>query len=180
MGLIQVNPEPGPGFDEPLEVFAACHERIEAQLQTLERLAAHLEINGCDDAARSAARAVMRYFDIAGPKHQADEEHDLFPVLCATATADGRADVPEIVAGLLNDHARMDVMYRPLRERLAAIETGETAQLDVGRVGEFVRLYRTHIECESEQLMPYAARALTAREVAAIGARMAQRRGVTI
>ncbi|MGH8668869.1 MAG: hypothetical protein ACREUH_06505 [Burkholderiales bacterium] len=30
---------PAPSFDEPLEMLAACHERIEAQLGTLERRA---------------------------------------------------------------------------------------------------------------------------------------------
>ena len=72
---------PAASFDEPLEMLAACHERIEAQLGTLERLAQHLPRHGCDADARSAAAAVVRYFDTAGMLHHQDEDEDLFPLL---------------------------------------------------------------------------------------------------
>src|SRR5689334_1951600 len=72
---------PAPGFDEPLEMLAACHERIEAQLRTLEKLVEHLSQNcaangaahGADNSARDAAARVMRYFDTAGVEHHRDE-----------------------------------------------------------------------------------------------------------
>ena len=52
--MVQIGKEPAPSFDEPLEMLSACHERIEAQLATLERLCEHLAAQGNDTEARSA------------------------------------------------------------------------------------------------------------------------------
>ena len=41
-----------PSLDEPLEMLEACHERIEAQLKTLERLLDYLPRHGADEQAR--------------------------------------------------------------------------------------------------------------------------------
>ena len=88
------------GFDEPIEMLKACHERIERQLSTLERLLPHLAANGCDGEARQAAANILRYFNEAGPHHHADEEQDLFPFLLAQRREDAeRANV--LVAALL-------------------------------------------------------------------------------
>ena len=85
--------KPGPSFDEPLEMLAACHERIEEQLATLERMAAHLQRKGCDAEAKAAAQSVLRYFDTAGALHHQDEDHDLFPLLRVLAAAQGHAAI---------------------------------------------------------------------------------------
>ena len=73
-----------PGFDDPLGMLAACHRRIERELATLERLQRHLPEHGCDDDARAAAGAILKYFDGAAPNHDADEEQSLFPRLLAS------------------------------------------------------------------------------------------------
>ena len=51
-----------PALDEPLEMLEACHERIEAQLQTLERLSAYLPGHGADEQSR---RLPGRFFAIS-------------------------------------------------------------------------------------------------------------------
>ena len=43
-----------PGFDEPLAMLRACHDRIRRQLSVLERLRRHLPEYGCDADARKA------------------------------------------------------------------------------------------------------------------------------
>src|SRR5438046_387211 len=75
------------------EKLVACHERIHSQLGTLERLAPHLETKGCDAEAKSAAQAVLRYFDTSGAMHHQDEDQDLFPVLRTRAAGQARADI---------------------------------------------------------------------------------------
>lgn len=55
--------------------------RIEAQCETLKKLAFHLRDHGNDEQARQAAAYVLRYFDTAGMHHHRDEEEDLFPAL---------------------------------------------------------------------------------------------------
>jgi hypothetical protein len=50
-------------IQEPLERLASCHQQIEAQLDTLEKLVEHVASRGCDPVAQSAAGDVLRYFD---------------------------------------------------------------------------------------------------------------------
>jgi hemerythrin-like domain-containing protein len=168
--------KPAPSFDQPLEMLAACHERIEAQLRTLERLGPHLEAKGCDAEARSAAHAVLRYFDSGGALHHQDEDGDLFPLLRARAAAQGRDEIAAAVEELEREHETMAAQWRRLRQCLAAIAQGE-ARLDADEVARFAWLYRRHLDRESAALMPFAREALDAQERAALGSRMAARRG---
>lgn len=168
--------EAAPSFDEPLEMLAACHERIAAQLATLERLVPHLAERGADADTRSAAQAVLRYFDTAGTLHHQDEECDLFPVLRARAAAQGRAAIAAAVEELEREHETIESQWRRLRGRLLAIREGE-AQLDGDEVARFAWLQRRHIDRETWALLPFAREALGAAERAALGRRMAARRG---
>lgn len=167
--------KPGPSFDEPLEMLEACHERIEAQLRTLERLAPHLETKGCDAEARSAAQAVLRYFDTSGAFHHQDEDHDLFPVLRVKAAAAGRTDVAAALEELQQEHQSMDAQWKRLRERLQAIAAGEP-RLDAEGVARFAWLYRRHMDREATAVLPFARGALDGEERATLGKRMAARR----
>jgi hemerythrin-like domain-containing protein len=171
--------EPAPSFDEPLEMLAACHERIEAQLGTLERLAKHLPENGCDAQARAAAEAVLRYFDTAGMLHHRDEDHDLFPLLRARAAAQGRAAIAAATEELEREHGTIESQWRRLRRPLLAIGEGE-ARLDPEEVARFAWLQRRHMDRETSTLLPFAREALDAAERKALGLRMAARRGATL
>jgi hypothetical protein len=72
---------PAAGFDHPLEMLEACHERIRRTCALIVRLAGHIAIRGVDQEAREAARSAIRYFDMAGEDHHRDEEQDLFAAL---------------------------------------------------------------------------------------------------
>jgi hemerythrin-like domain-containing protein len=169
---------PAPGFDEPLEMLHACHGRIQAQLATLEKLVPHLARAGCDAPAREAARAVMRYFDLAGVQHHQDEEEDLFPLLQRHAAERGRDDVRAALEELGRDHRAMNEVYARIRHRLADVAEARSARLDIEEVAHFAWIYRSHILREESAAFGFAAEALTGEERAALGARMAQRRGV--
>ena len=164
-------------FDEPLEMLAACHERIEAQLGTLERLAQHLPRHGCDADARSAAAAVLRYFDTAGMLHHQDEDRDLFPLLRARAAARGRAGIAAATEELEREHGTIESQWRRLRAALLAIGAGE-GRLDQEEVARFAWLQRRHMDREASTLLPFAHEALDAAERAELGRRMAARRTV--
>lgn len=169
--------QPGPGFDEPLEMLEACHERIQLQLQTLERLGPHLETHGCDAEAKAAAQAVLRYFDTAGALHHQDEDHDLFPVLRVKAAASARKDVANAIDELAEEHRSMEAQWQRLRERLLAIVEG-TPRLDAENVARFAWLYRRHMDREATAVLPFARHALDAAEREALGRSMAARRNV--
>jgi iron-sulfur cluster repair protein YtfE (RIC family) len=164
--------QPGPSFDEPLEMLAACHERIEAQLATLERLAPHLAAKGCDAEARSAVQAVLRYFDTSGALHHQDEDHDLFPLLRAKAAAEGRVEIAAAIDELEREHETMEVQWKRLRAGMVI----EEMHLDAEDVTRFAWLYRRHMDREGAAVLPYARQSLGEQERAELGERMAARR----
>lgn len=168
-------PDPGSAnFDDPLGMLSACHRRIERQLATLGRLQRHLPEHGCDDDARAAARAILRYFDNAAHHHHADEEVSVFSRLRALAPTTAEP----IVAWIENDHVALEARWRRLRPLLAGIAAGTRANLSAGEVDEFRTAYDRHLAREEGELIPLAARLLDPSALAAIGREMAARRGV--
>jgi hemerythrin-like domain-containing protein len=162
-------------FEQPLEMLAACHERIERELLNLESLDDHLKVHGCDAEARSTAQAVLRYFNGAGEMHHRDEDDDLFPLIRTQAARKGRADIAAVIDELEREHATMHAQWKRLRERLQAIAGGD-GHLDAEEVLRFVWLYRRHMERESAAVLPFAREALDAAQRTALGERMAARR----
>lgn len=167
-------PTPAPGFDEPLAMLRACHERIQRQCATLAKLAAHLRRDGLTDDARKAAADIHRYFASAGRQHHADEEQDLFPVL---RTEPGLAGLLDALA---RDHAEMESLWQRLEPLLAAPETIHDLDGFARLAGEFNALYRQHIARENSELLPQAEQLLSMEQQRALGTCMAARRGVRV
>ncbi len=167
-------PTPSPGFDEPLAMLRACHERIQRQCATLAKLAAHLRHDGLTDDARQAAADIHRYFSSAGRQHHADEEQDLFPALRTEPALSGLLDT------LARDHAEMESLWLRLEPLLAAPDTIHDLDGFARLAGEFTALYRQHIARENSELLPQAEQLLSMEQQHALGARMAARRGVTV
>lgn len=163
-------------FDNPLELIEACHERMERQLRTLERMVPHVAAHGADEPARSAATAVMRYFDTSGTDHHRDEDEDLFPHLRALAARDGRDEIGAALYELVSEHQAMDVLYASLREQLDGLARCEAARLDRDLVERFCWLYRRHMAMERDVILPFARAALAPGQLASLGERMAARR----
>jgi hemerythrin-like domain-containing protein len=163
-----------PGFDRPLDVLEACHDRIARQCDTLEKLLAHLPTHGADDQARQAAHAVTTYFDTPAVHHHDDEERNLFPLL-ELAGAPGACDLVET---LTLEHDELALLWRQLRPDLQQIEQGMAILLDEGLVRRFIALYRSHLEFENTQVLPLARQLLGSAEMERLGRAMAARRGV--
>jgi hemerythrin-like domain-containing protein len=167
-------PTPAPGYDEPLAMLRACHERIQRQCATLAKLVAHLRHDGLTDDARRAAADIHRYFSSAGRQHHADEEQDLFPVLRSEPAFAGLLDA------LASDHAAMESLWLRLEPLLAAPETIHDLDGFARLAGEFNALYRQHIARENSELLPQAEQLLSVEQQRELGARMAARRGVRV
>lgn len=175
-----------PGFsgptastEAPLEMLSACHHRIERQCSTLERLAPHLLEYGSDDAARSAAAAIMRYFDTSALQHHADEEEDLFPALLESMAGSDAVCIRALTDGLCAEHRKLEAGWRRLRQTLARVAQGEPATLPADTVASFTQLYASHIKREDDELLPMAARLLSDQDITRIGAAMRKRRGIS-
>jgi len=173
------------GFDEPLGLWLACHERVLRFCGLLERLRLHVEKYRPDSEAIQSATSIRRYFNEAAPRHHADEEADMFPRLlrCLSerpdlVSPDDDTRTRDAIAALMAEHRSSEVLWSSLDAALAQIENGISARLDAGQVEEFGRSYRHHIEVEEGVVMPAMKLAFGAHDWEEIGAAMAQRRGV--
>lgn len=166
------------GFDEPLELLAGCHDRIERRCMLLVKLTDHVAERGGDADAARAAEALLRYFRDAGVKHHEDEEQDLFPMLLSAAPAAEATAVQRLVDGLLADHRTMAALWAEVEPRLATLAGGGGAALPRELAERFDALYADHIAREERELLPLARRLLDTAALVRLGDAMAARRGV--
>ncbi len=171
---------PAVGTEVPLEMLAACHQRVQRQCETLQRLARHLAAHGSDADARSAAAAVMRYFDSAARDHHADEEIDLFPALIESMAGSDAVCLRDLTEALTRDHRELERRWRALRAVLERVAAGAGAMLAEADVQDFVGCYARHIAREEAELLPMAQRLLSDVELDRIGQAMRQRRGIAL
>ena len=169
---------PAAGFEQPYEMFAACHERVQRTLDLLDRLIAHVAQNGHDAQSRSAAADVLRYFDLAAPLHHQDEELHVFPPLLAGENAALQAVVHRLQA----EHREMETLWAALRPTLLRWrepEAGDTPDAGLrAQAARFAQLYAGHIPVEETLVFPGAQAGMDAAQQTAIGQEMqARRRG---
>ncbi|MHB8253429.1 MAG: hemerythrin domain-containing protein [Acidiferrobacter sp.] len=160
----------GPGFDDPLGLLAACHERIEDHCVTLLRLQEHVRVHGFDAQAQAAAGRVHHYFAEAGRWHHEDEEQDLAPLL-------GRHGDVALLATftrLMAEHRVLEAAYAPLALALVALD----ARPQDLAVVPYVSLMRAHMATENTLIIPAARSCLPSDEIAQLGQAMAMRRGI--
>lgn len=160
---------PAVGFDQPFEMLAACHERVQRSLALLLKLQAHVEVHGPDAQARDAARDVLRYFDIAGPAHHEDEERHVLPRLRA-------CDQAALADRLRADHQRMSETWARLRQPLLHWAAGEAAAMDKAMLQDYISLYTKHIAAEEAHAYPASAVGLSDEALRLMGEEMAARR----
>jgi hemerythrin-like domain-containing protein len=176
MGAVPGHSAPAAGFEVPLEMLAACHERVQAQCATLLRLAPHVAAHGADRPAQEAAEAVIRYFDTAARHHHEDEERDLFPALLTAGVGSEAVGVRGLTDLLISDHRELEGRWRALRRLLEDVADGQ-ARLPDDEVTGFIGLYERHIAREEAELLPMARRLLSDAELDRIGLAMRTRRG---
>ncbi|MDE2617074.1 MAG: hemerythrin domain-containing protein [Burkholderiales bacterium] len=167
---------PAVGFEQPYEMLAACHERVQRSLDLLGRLVDHLDDKGHDAQTRSAAADVLRYFDIAAPLHHQDEELHVFPLLLR------REDAPlhTVVSRLQAEHREMEVLWALLRVAILRWQEpdctdGVSAELRAA-IERFRGIYAGHIEAEESQVFPAARVAMNQAKQEAMGREMQARR----
>ena len=171
------------GFEHPLELWEACHERVRRMNELLVRLVGHIREHGIDEQARVTAQSIRRYFTEASPLHHMDEERDLFPCLLAHTAARPPSIAAERVAGAIAtleaEHQEIRQMWMELAPMLQDVEQGDASRLDDALVAAFVSRYRAHLALEEEVIGPALKRQLSQKDLARIGIAMAGRRGLT-
>lgn len=168
---MQLMPKPAPGFDDPLGLLRACHERILGHCDTLERLVLHLQVHGADQEAQLAAARILRYFQVGAPLHHEDEECDLFPALRAHSAFP--ASQHRALEKLAAQHRELDKLWIEMEAVLLVISKGALADL---AVQPFAALTRTHIAEEEREIFPLAERYLDKEAWVVLGNAMKARR----
>ncbi len=151
---------PPSGFDEPLDILHACHDRVRRSLALLREIGERVATGRVDVGVHGAAADVLHYFDRAAPLHHEDEEQHIFPcVLAHTSDAAVRAAVMR----LQEDHLTMEALWVRLRVPLAALANGRDEAYDASQraaAARFCALYGRHAKCEDEVVFPLAAELL--------------------
>ena len=167
-----------PDFDEPIAVLKHCHDKIRKNLQTLQKLPAHLKANGADEDAQKAAAGILRYFREAAPNHHADEEDDLLPMLQETARDADRHLLATLQPQILAEHQQMELIWIKLESQLDAIVSNKSAALNTADADQFAALYTSHMEKEEGNIAPMAKRLFSAAQMQQLGNAMRRRRNI--
>jgi hemerythrin-like domain-containing protein len=168
-------------FSDPTGLLSDCHRRVEMFLRSL-RAVADLEGRTLSDEARRSLDLALRYFRDAAPKHTADEEISLFPVLRTISDPALQAALSKLDA-LEEDHRWAEPLHTRL-DHLGAcyLRDGELpsdqAREFADAINQLQHMYERHIAVEDEQVFPIAARVLSADEKVRIANQMAQRRNL--
>ena len=169
-------------FANPIGLLSDCHRRIERFLQALLTVATQVAGGSLEAEHRRALEAALKYFREAAPKHSADEEEDLFPMLRKLANP----CIPAVLTDLDRleaEHTTAEAWHREVEElgerwvRQNFLPPENAARLKI-LLMSLSDLYRVHIASEEERVFPAAKAELAESELQAIGRRMALRRGV--
>ncbi len=163
---------------DAVDMLLACHQRIRNFTGIAVRLA---------DAAgavlpeiANAAEAVHRYYSIALPLHEADENDSVYPRLRANLSDSSER---ESLQAMVDQHGPIDEVVARLVPRWAEVKQhpeklpSQAAELraDAARLQQ---LWREHLALEEEIVFPLIRSRLTADDLQAIHAEMKHRRGI--
>ena len=171
--MIQVGQKVEAVPEQPLEHLVACHRRILHRVEVLERIGASLDSD--PDAARSALRNTLRFFDVTARLHTEDEEESVFPRLRARLSPEDLAYVDSLEA----EHRDKEAVLGELKDLAAELDSAVTPErvllyreLSVRLCG----LYRSHIASEDDVLVRLGRNVLKSEELASIREEMRARR----
>ena len=138
---------------QPFKTLDACHLQIQEHLAELQRMAAHMETAGLDEADRKLAGEIEFFFSHSSREHHEQEEKHVFPPLLA----DGSDEIKEAVRSLQQDHGFIEENWIELGPQLRAIAEGndwfEPAEFQ-HNVSLYLELMNGHIALEESMIYP--------------------------
>lgn len=180
--MFKINQPHIPDFTNPLGLLVHCHERIEGQLETLERAAEVLRSGDIRSLPRAfgAIDAACKHFAVAGVKHTEDEELSLFPRLRERGGSAGE-EALAAMKELESQHRTAEELHSQFDKFVltlprAALADGRELDCFSQMVAELLTFYRPHILLENNFVFPIAGRVLPASEIHDLGEEMRDRR----
>src|SRR5690606_8917607 len=149
---------PSAGFDGPVGMLSACHDRLRSRCDTLARLPDHVARHGADGQARDAAQSLLRYFDGPALYHHADEEQDLFPALLESVAGSDATCLRGLFDRLSTEHRQLESQWQRLRPLLLQLREGETLDLPTQDIQAVIAGYAGHLHCAHHELRHLAQR----------------------
>ncbi len=154
-----------------------CHARIRHFMQ-LSRTLAHAEFAPASEIAETAT-AIYRYFDVALPLHEADENETLFPRLQA-ALIEGNL-VRVAAETMVEQHKAIDELAADLLAICASLSRHPEALPALARRIEDVtsaldQIFEAHLELEETVIFPAALELLSAEQLEEMAREMQRRR----
>ncbi|HYG99002.1 MAG TPA: hemerythrin domain-containing protein [Terriglobales bacterium] len=171
-GIRTPNADPAGKEETPLELLLGCHQRIR-HFTAIARRMAENPTASLDEISEAAA-AVYRYFHVALPLHEADENISLDPRLHDVA------EVSQASEEMVRQHTEINRVLKQLLPLWDALcrepeKLPRFASRIMHLVSELERLWDAHLCLEEEQVFP-AIQRLPREEVAAILSEMKERR----
>jgi len=171
---IQTKPNVANEPEDAISLLLGCHQRIRHFTQVALRLAENPHAPASDRA--DAARSVLRYFQIALPLHEADENESVYPRLHEKLRA---GELSEANETMVRQHTEIDRVIADLIPRWQShLDSGQvSADANLLAITEHLQqLWAIHLALEEEQVIPAMREHLTQDDLNSIRAEMTARR----
>jgi hemerythrin-like domain-containing protein len=178
LNSIRTNTSASAEIEDAVSLLLGCHERIRHFTAVAVRLAESQQAPASERT--QAARAVLRYYTVALPLHEADENESVYPRLKNALLSSELASANE---QMIEQHKNIDATVAELIPMWQKIDQAPKAE-DADALGPQLRdrtkhlseLWSDHLKLEEEQVIPALRQHLTAEDLRAIQQEMRDRR----
>lgn len=176
--LNQITPANNAAAEDAVTLLLGCHDRIRNFSSVAAKLA-HAQGASPADVVQ-AADGLLRYFTIALPLHEADENESIHPRI-RKASPLGDLAGPAVDA-MMEQHEHIDLVVDRLVPLWALVKSNpdkleELAGEMCGHTNRLSELFKAHLELEETIIFPAMRRLLPEAELHAILLEMKGRRG---
>jgi hemerythrin-like domain-containing protein len=166
------NPPP----EGAVRLLLGCHDRIRHFTEMADRLASNPHSPAGD--RQEAARAVLRYYEMALPLHEADENESIYPRLQKRLPP---GELAEANQAMIDQHTQIDALIAQLLPvwRTIGEDPAEQERLSPHlqeNVHRLQQLWTTHLRLEEEVVVPAMLHFLLPQDLGAIEHEMRARR----
>lgn len=178
LNSIRTNTSASAEIEDAVSLLLGCHERIRHFTAVAVRLAESQQAPASERT--QAARAVLRYYTVALPLHEADENESVYPRMKNTLLSSELANANE---QMIEQHKHIDATVAELIPMWQEVEHDPEAQKALAlrerlrdRTERLSELWSAHLKLEEEQVIPAMRQHLTPEDMRAIQQEMRNRR----